>query len=70
VRGNEARSERTSIATVCLIKRALPEKPPPRIIVLTGQSRGPRPAACVTRGCVTQESPQSRNLDREGEGCG
>lgn len=36
VRGNEARVERHAVATVCLRKRALPDKPPPRIIVLTG----------------------------------
>ena len=30
------KAERQAVATVCQRKRALPEKPPPRIIVLTG----------------------------------
>lgn len=35
---NEAKEEVHSVGTVCLIKRALPERPPPRIIVLVGPS--------------------------------
>jgi hypothetical protein len=37
VRGNEGRVERSAIATVVLRQRALPEKPPPRIVVITGE---------------------------------
>ncbi len=36
VRGNEQRKERLAVATVTLKKRAMPAKPPPRIIVFTG----------------------------------
>ncbi|KAJ9504593.1 hypothetical protein QJQ45_030505, partial [Haematococcus lacustris] len=38
VKGNASLAERHAIATVCLKKRTLPDKPPPRIIVLTGPS--------------------------------
>ncbi|GIL93290.1 hypothetical protein Vretimale_15687 [Volvox reticuliferus] len=38
VRGNEERTERNAVAAVTLIKRALPERPPPRLIVLVGPS--------------------------------
>lgn len=38
VQGNEQRDERRNVATVCLVKRTLPERPPPRIIVLVGPS--------------------------------
>ncbi len=37
MRGNDQRgSSRTAVATVCLKQRAMPPKPPPRIIVFTG----------------------------------
>lgn len=38
VRGNEERTERHAVAAVTLVKRALPERPPPRLIVLVGPS--------------------------------
>lgn len=44
VRGNDERPERHAVASLCLVKRSLPERPPPRLIVLAGPSavgRGP-----------------------------
>ncbi|EFJ40819.1 adenylate kinase [Volvox carteri f. nagariensis] len=38
VRGNEERAARHAVAAVTLIKRALPTRPPPRLIVLVGPS--------------------------------
>ena len=40
VKGNEARERgaRRNVGTVCLVKRKLPDTPPPRIIVLVGPS--------------------------------
>ncbi|PNH05620.1 Adenylate kinase, chloroplastic [Tetrabaena socialis] len=38
VRGNDERVERHAVAAVTLIKRSLPERPPPRLIVLVGPS--------------------------------
>lgn len=36
VRGNLNNPQHHAVATVCLKKRSLPEKPPPRLIVFTG----------------------------------
>ncbi len=44
VRGNDERAERHAVAAVTIVKRALPERPPPRLLVLVGPSavgRGP-----------------------------
>ncbi|GFR43730.1 hypothetical protein Agub_g4841 [Astrephomene gubernaculifera] len=38
VRGNDERTERHAVAAVTLVRRALPERPPPRLIVLVGPS--------------------------------
>ncbi len=36
--GNDVDEEQYNVGTVCLINRTLPERPPPRIIVLVGPS--------------------------------